>query len=350
MVTGLVTVVLPIYNVEKYLDRCISSVVEQTYKNLEIILVDDGSPDRCPDICEEWAARDARIKVIHKINAGLGMARNTGIEHASGEYICFFDSDDYIEPNTIEVCVQVAKEENADLVSFGNDRVTQEGNILSRRVPNPPKQVFFGTEIIQTLLPKALGYDPNTGDDWNLSLSAWSSLYSMKAIARKQWRFVSEREIISEDYFSLAALYGSLEKVAIVDSVFYHYVVNPTSLTQTYKADKYQRIKVFYQELLKLGEDMGALPYIHMEAAEVFLGFTIGCFKQIVASGDMLSLKLERLRDIVEDACMQDVLKENHFPGDPIGKKVLWYAIRKKNVLLCFLTVKIRSLKEKIAQ
>ena len=102
MIQGLVSVVLPIYNVEKYLDRCIESVVGQTYKNLEIILVDDESPDGCPKKCEDWAKRDKRIKVIHKENAGLGYARNTGIENATGEYICFFDSDDYVEKDTIE--------------------------------------------------------------------------------------------------------------------------------------------------------------------------------------------------------------------------------------------------------
>ena len=91
-----VTVVIPIYNVEKYLNRCIESVAGQTYKNLEIILVDDESPDNCPRICEDWKNRDNRIKVIHKKNGGLGYARNTGIDCATGEYICFVDSDDYI--------------------------------------------------------------------------------------------------------------------------------------------------------------------------------------------------------------------------------------------------------------
>ena len=87
----LVSVVLPIYNVEKYMDRCINSIINQTYKNLEIILVDDGSPDNCPQKCDDWGIKDSRIKVVHKKNAGLGMARNTGIENATGDYICFID-------------------------------------------------------------------------------------------------------------------------------------------------------------------------------------------------------------------------------------------------------------------
>ena len=110
MENGLVSVVVPIYNVEKYLDRCINSIVNQTYKDLEIILVDDGSPDRCPEMCDLWGKKDKRIKVIHKDNAGLGMARNTGIENARGEYICFFDSDDYVDLQTIEVTLEKAKQ------------------------------------------------------------------------------------------------------------------------------------------------------------------------------------------------------------------------------------------------
>ena len=101
MQQGLISVVLPVYHTERYLDRCVTSVVNQTYSNLEIILVDDGSPDRCPQMCDEWAKKDSRIRVVHKQNAGLGMARNSGIEAATGEYICFFDSDDYVALDTI---------------------------------------------------------------------------------------------------------------------------------------------------------------------------------------------------------------------------------------------------------
>ena len=98
----IVTVIIPVYNVEKFLDRCVQSVVNQTYKNLEIILVDDGSPDNCPAMCDEWSRKDSRIKVVHKRNAGLGMARNTGIENANGKYIFFFDSDDYVDESIVE--------------------------------------------------------------------------------------------------------------------------------------------------------------------------------------------------------------------------------------------------------
>ena len=98
----LISVIIPVYKVEKYLNKCVDSVLNQTYKNLEIILVDDGSPDKCPEICDEYAKKDDRIKIIHKQNGGLSDARNVGIEKSTGEYITFIDSDDYVDSNYIE--------------------------------------------------------------------------------------------------------------------------------------------------------------------------------------------------------------------------------------------------------
>ena len=106
-----VSIVVPVYNVENFLDRCVQSIVSQTYPFLEILLIDDGSTDACRRLCDDWAEKDSRIRVIHKNNAGLGMARNTGLEHATGKYVLFVDSDDYILPHswwTAPVCAAVA--------------------------------------------------------------------------------------------------------------------------------------------------------------------------------------------------------------------------------------------------
>lgn len=114
-----VSVIIPVYGVEKYLNRCVESVINQTYKDLEIILVDDGSPDNSPRMCDEWAARDARIQVVHRENGGLSRARNTGLSIASGEYIAFVDSDDWIAPDTYEYCLKLLDQyEGADAVQF----------------------------------------------------------------------------------------------------------------------------------------------------------------------------------------------------------------------------------------
>lgn len=100
---NLISIIIPVYNVQDYLDECIKSIINQTYKHLEIILVDDGSPDKCPEICDIWEKKDGRIKVIHKSNGGLSSARNAGLEIAHGEYISFVDSDDFLPNNAIEI-------------------------------------------------------------------------------------------------------------------------------------------------------------------------------------------------------------------------------------------------------
>ena len=124
-----VSVIIPVYKVEKYLDRCVESVVNQTYKNLEIILVDDGSPDNCPQMCEVWANKDARIKAIHKENAGLGMARNSGLETATGEYLMFVDSDDYLSENAVEVLYERMAVDGSDMAVGKHVDVYDDGRI-----------------------------------------------------------------------------------------------------------------------------------------------------------------------------------------------------------------------------
>ena len=118
MVSNKVSVVIPVYNVEKYLRECVDSVLIQSYTDLEIILVDDGATDSSGKICDEYVATDKRVKVIHKENGGLSSARNIGLDSSTGQYVYFLDSDDYIEPNTIKVLINTIRESEADFVFF----------------------------------------------------------------------------------------------------------------------------------------------------------------------------------------------------------------------------------------
>ena len=131
-----VSIIVPVYNVEKYLEECVESLLKQTYRNLEILLVDDGSPDHCPQMCDDWARRDSRIRVIHKQNAGSGLARNTGMKNASGEYICFFDSDDYLMPNAIEKAYAKAKNEQPAKSKNEQHQKAAEGNSEKSHKPH----------------------------------------------------------------------------------------------------------------------------------------------------------------------------------------------------------------------
>ncbi len=341
-----VSVIVPIYNTEKYLDRCVKSIVDQSYKDLEIILIDDGSPDQSPAKCDEWAKKDTRIKVIHKKNAGLGMARNTGIDEATGKYICFFDSDDYIAPSLIEECYFAAEEQVADMVCFGYDRRTPDEKIRGSYIPTPPKNVFCGNEILEELLPMALAQDAKTGEDWNLCLCAWGKFFSLQTIKESGWRFVSEREILSEDYYSLTAFFQYLNKVVILEKVLYHYTVNIRSLSRSYRADRYEKVKHFAKEITKLSQKMGCADRLQAPIQTVFSGFVIGAMKQIVGSPLSLKQKIGELQTVLSDQYLQDALMNLDYSGENLQKKVLFRAMKRKSVWFCCFIIKLKNMQE----
>lgn len=347
MYNDLVSVVVPIYNVEKYLDRCISSIVNQSYWNLEIILVDDGSPDRCPQICEEWAKRDERIKVIHKTNAGLGMARNTGIEHASGDYICFFDSDDYIAPRTIEKAHTLAKEKDAQIVIFGMQTVDKNGNVVNTMIPQSPKSVYRREEVRNVFLPDLIDNQHDKAMIRNLCFSAWSCLYSMKLVRQYQWEFVSERTLISEDSYSLIWLYQYVDTVAILPEACYFYCENASSLTHTYREDRYGRIVQFYRECMAMVKKVGYNRQVETSVSGLHISFTIAAMKQIAAADVNIAKKKTLLRQILEDDDLQQSLVDISDRTYGKARRVLFWAMRQKSVFLCYILLVAQNMAQR---
>lgn len=336
----LISVVVPIYNVEQYLDRCLNSIVGQSYRNLDIILVDDGSPDNCPQMCDEWAQRDERIRVVHKVNAGLGMARNTGIENAQGKYICFFDSDDYIAPNTIEVAYTAMVENQAEIAVYGSAMVDENQKVLSTKIP--AAHVYQGGEVQHQFLPMLMGEDPKTGCDAHIPFSAWSCLFSMELIQRAQWRFVSEREIVSEDIYSLLELYSSVKKVVVINECFYFYCRNGASLTQSYRADRYERNRHFYLKCLELCESCGHGDEIVSRCKEPFLSNVIGVLKQEVAHYPSAYEGVKHLKVIVDDDVLQRVVWEKRKEKTNLKKALLYWSIRHKLYWVCYAFIKVK--------
>lgn len=340
---GLVSVVIPVYNMEVHLDKCVNSVVNQSYKELEIILIDDGSSDSSPQKCDCWATSDERIRVIHKPNAGLGMARNTGIEEAHGQFIFFIDSDDYIELDTIEECIAIAKSEDADLVCFGNDIVTLDGKVVNRRIPSPPQKLYCGKEILEKLAPMAVSYDAETGESWELSLSACFSMFSMKTVRDSGWRFVSEREIISEDYYSVLQFYQHANRIAIIDKALYHYTINENSLTRTYRVDRYDQVVHFSKEFNRLIDEIGGSAVIKKQSTTLFLDFTISAMKQIVLSKAPTKKRFDAIKHIVTDAYCQQQLQSAIISGDNWRKKLLYLTMRNKAIAVCYFLVLMKA-------
>lgn len=219
----LVTVVLPIYNVEQYLSRCIDSVLNQTYSHLDIILVDDGSPDGCPAICDAYAERDARIRVIHKENGGVGSARNTGIDNAAGRYILFIDSDDYIEPSYVETLVHAMLDNQADIAtvnakSFGNTNQKERIMDMQSEIRTFPK--YDLTEIVQMCSKQ-------------FSIFVWNSLYRMDILNTYHLRFSPMQEIHSEDQLFNLCYYASVRTAVYIDRSLYNYRIHPNTLSRS---------------------------------------------------------------------------------------------------------------------
>lgn len=332
-----VSIVVPVFNTEKYLDRCLESIVNQTYKKLEIIIVDDGSKAECAQLCDDWGKKDSRIKVLHKQNAGLGKARNTGISAATGEYLFFVDSDDYIDENTVESCVECVKETKAEVVCYGFLFVNRQGKVIAKRVPKMPKNIYEEEEIRDVFLPEMLADDPKTGLSANIEMSACAAMFSVKLIREQKWMFVSEREIISEDVYSLLCLYRYVRKIAVLEKAFYFYCENQSSLTHVYKEDRYERIKYFYEVTLSLFDELEYGEEMKKRLKSLYLSFFIGAAKTIVRAKLPYSVKIKKLACIIKDPHMCKVLIETKNFVMNRNKAFFLKMVRKQKIKLCYM-------------
>lgn len=210
----LISVVVPVYKVEAYLHRCVDSILAQTYKHLEVILVDDGSPDSCGEICDSYLEKDSRIKVIHQKNGGLSAARNAGLEIASGQYILFIDSDDWIKP---ELCENVLKEavlHDADIVVFGYSIIDEMHQILSDQVVKE-RRLLSGVNAVKSLLSN------------KLENYAWNKLYR-----RELFQTIRYPEgFVWEDVGTTYKLFLKAKKIYLLNKSYYFYFQRSTNIT-----------------------------------------------------------------------------------------------------------------------
>ena len=247
-----ISVIVPVYNIEKYLRRCIDSIISQSYKNLQIILVDDGSTDNSGRICDDYATRDSRIVVIHKENGGLGFARNSGLDVATGKYVTFIDGDDYIGLSRIEKMYIEITRTGADTCLSGHTR--QAGSHFYAR-NNVCSGKIFSNNIKQEILPRMCGTD-TAGNDY-IEMSVCMALFSNEIINDNQLRFVSERDYISEDLVFDFSYYPLSNRVCVSDTVDYYYCDNEGSLTTKYRKDRFESQIKLYNLLVRESKELG---------------------------------------------------------------------------------------------
>ncbi|WP_187117131.1 glycosyltransferase family 2 protein [Candidatus Stoquefichus massiliensis] len=213
----LVSVIVPIYNVEMYLDRCINSIVNQSYQNIEIILVDDGSPDNCSSMCEFWKEKDDRVVVLHKTNGGLSSARNAGIYVSHGEFLCFVDSDDFIDKTMIETMINAIYKFDSDLACCGRYVLYDNGKI-EEEFTLPKEKTISSTKAMQEMLRGTYIGEP-----------AWDKLYKRSLFDEIKF---PEGEI-NEDIVILPLIFKKCSRIVHVSKPLYYYCKNGESITRS---------------------------------------------------------------------------------------------------------------------
>lgn len=212
-----ISIIVPIYNVEKYLKKCVESLINQTYKNIEIILVDDESPDNCPILCEEYKKKDKRIKVIHKKNGGLSDARNKGLEETTGEYVLFVDSDDYIELDTCMKFTNILCNKNIDII-IGNAIKFNDNKKEYIKHTSEDLNVVSGKEYLKKELSNN-----------SMQMMAWLNLYRRNFLLDNSLFF--KKGLLHEDEEFTPRAFLKAKKVLPTDIIFYNYIIRENSIT-----------------------------------------------------------------------------------------------------------------------
>ena len=258
----LISVIVPVYNIQDYLERCVRSIMNQTYKNLEILLVDDGSTDGSGDLCERLAKEDERIRVFHKENGGSSSARNLGIREAKGEYLGFIDSDDYIEPDMYELLASTIVKYDAPMAQVSRDEVDEEGN----RMPDvciPPKEEWLITpqEMMNELLM-------HRGDASFCTRLTKKTLFDGLAFPEGK---------LNEDFYLLTHILHKIEKLVVLPKQCYHVFYRIGSNSR--KKDKNDFSRVFSDNVENADMVMELVKEHYPELVSV--AFRFGCFQRL---------------------------------------------------------------------
>lgn len=239
MGTELISVIVPIYKIEPYLDKCIQSIVQQTYSNLEIILVDDGSPDGCPVMCDRWAEKDDRIRVVHKANGGISSARNAGLRIAQGQIITFVDPDDYIDPKMLEMMMAEMDDETVGVVQCGFQEVY-------------PRRVLDYTSGRKLRMDAYLAIEQELQGIDDISAMVWGKLFRRRTIENVE--FCEDFRFAEDTPFIIQALIHA-ENVVVLPFIGYYYTRREDSLVgftyQPYKIQHLQAMQILAEAVTK---------------------------------------------------------------------------------------------------
>lgn len=324
-----VSIIVPVYNVEKYVSRCLESLISQTYKNIEIIIVNDGATDKSRSICEEYEKKDSRIKLINKENQGLGFARNTGLEYITGDYVLFVDSDDYVEKNLVEITYDLITKNNCDFIRFHNYREELNTGNKIVRTTKLIEGLYDKKMLNQNILYPIIGVLPEqTGDDF-IGMSVWRNLYKTSIIKENNLKFVSEREFISEDVIFNINYFLLSNKAYVINTPLYHYIVNDSSLTSKYKADRFEKEVIMYKKVMDMLSMNNICENYTLREQRTFLDRTRMCIKQEFARKNAKHSEIKKnVLEILKNEEIKKALNEYPIKNMKFEYKIILYLMK----------------------
>lgn len=331
-----VSIIVPIYNVEKYLSRSIESIQRQTLRDIEIILVNDGSVDNSLGVCKEYQSKDNRIKVIDKPNGGVSSARNKGLDVATGEYIGFIDPDDWIEPEMYEKLYQQLRVTDAD-VCMCNYVIEYNGNFTPKLL-DIKKDILEGQEIVSDIVANMIG---------NASLNSGS-----QTIIGSVCRLVIKRDIIDQNNFKFELgmplmedlifciqLFLKSKRVTINRNMYYHYMINSNSAVTSYRSNRFDLLMKVYQRLEELLTDANVYPIVKQRLNNRYITMIISVLANEVRRENKKHFKdkISFIKWLCKDAKLKNVLKEANTNNCTIRKKLILGALKKEFAIYLYL-------------
>lgn len=347
----LISIIIPVYNVEKYLPQCLDSVIGQTYKNIEIICVNDGSTDGSLDILKKYERRSNRIKIITQKNEGLSSARNVGIKECTGDYIMFLDSDDWIDNKTCMYAYRYIKEYDVDIALWSYMREFGDRSIPKRIIESDT--IYFNKENTQKqiyrrcvgLYKKELSIPENADS----LVTAWGKLYRSSLIKNNRIEFVDIKKIGTEDALFNIQVLGYANSSVYIDKYLNHYRKdNDLSLTSCYKKELFERWQNLYDNIHNLLIDRG-VDSSFFEALNNRISLSIiGLGLNILSSPMSVLKKIKEINRIVSSKRYQEAYEKLTIEYMPLHWKIFFGAAKHKNaVVLYLLLVCIRSIIKK---
>ncbi|MEG0663744.1 MAG: glycosyltransferase family 2 protein [Clostridia bacterium] len=341
-----ISVIVPVYNVEKYLNRCVESIIKQTYKNLEIILIDDGSPDNCGQLCEQFKTQDNRIKVYHKKNEGLGLTRNLGLKEATGNYITFVDSDDWIGPQHIENMYLALCNNSADLCIGGHTRVDQNGNQVVCKV-KLTKEIYLSNEIENEILLPLIGPDAEYPNDIAIESSCCMNMYKINVIKENNIEFISERYAVAEDlYYNIDFLHYASKVVTITDSSYF-YFENLGSISRKYDEKRFQRTLKFYEEIKIRIKKYNLENKINYRLDRSYITKIRVAIRHIVNSNLKTNDKIKQIENIINHEITIDILQKYPIEKYIPAMRILIKLMKSRNAVGIYYLMKTRETAKK---